>query len=120
MVLADTSVWVRHFREGFKDFSGLLEHGGIFMHPFVLGELACGRLNPRKEILDNLGGLQMIEVATEREVLAFIDAHRLMGAGLGYIDMHLLASSKLAGAPIWTLDSALQKSAQSLGICYKD
>ena len=98
----------------------MLEQGQVLLHPFVLGELACGRLNPRKEILEDLAGLPKPEIASDDEVLKFIEAHRLMETGLGYIDAHILASTLLTGAMIWTLDSALKRAANKLGICFKE
>jgi predicted nucleic acid-binding protein len=117
MVLADTSVWVNHFRGRDNLLVGALERGEILMHPFVLGELACGNLKNRHELLGLLSGLPSAPVATDYETLQFIERHRLMGAGLGYIDVHLLASTTL-GAPagLWTTDRRLAEAARKLKI----
>ena len=114
MVLVDTSVWISHLRDGNPDLMMLLNNGDAACHPFIIGELACGNIRNRKEILGLLESLPISEKAVHREVLEFIDINELMGKGLGYIDMHLLASSILSGFPIWTLDKALYKMAVKL------
>ncbi len=118
MVLVDTSVWVEHFRRGLPELAKLLDTGSVVCHPFVLGELACGNLQNRRAILDLLQVLCLCPVATHEEVLSFLEAHHLMGRGLGYIDMHLLASAKLSGISLWTLDRALKAAAFHLDVAY--
>jgi hypothetical protein len=118
VVLADTSVWISHFRDGNAEFSRCLEEGDVAIHPFVIGELACGKLHPRREILDLLRTMSGAVVASDDEVLSFIEAHRLMGTGLGLVDAHLLASAKLTGAALWTLDAPLRLAARKLGVEY--
>ena len=98
MVLVDTSVWVDHLRQGDAILASLLEAGEVSCHPFVVGELACGAIRNRSQILRLLLALPTLAKADDDEVLAFIDRHRLMGSGLGLIDVHLLASCLLAGA----------------------
>ena len=118
MVLVDTSVWVEHFRRGVPELARLLDGGLVVCHPFVLGELAGGNLKNRREILELLQTLCTCPAATHEEVLSFIEAHHLMGRGLGYIDTHLLASAKLSGIPLWTLDRSLSTSAYDLHMAY--
>jgi len=118
MVLVDTSVWVEHFRRGLPELVRLLDAGSVVCHPFVLGELACGSLKNRREILELLQTLCTGPVATHEEVLSFIEAHHLMGHGLGHIDMHLLASAKLSGIPLWTFDRPLMAAASGLTVAY--
>jgi predicted nucleic acid-binding protein len=120
MVLVDTSVWVEHFRRGLPELARLLDAGLVVCHPFVLGELACGNLKNRREILELLQTLCTCPVASHQEVLSFIEANHLMGQGLGYIDVHLLASAKLSGVPLWTLDRPLRTAASSLNVAYDD
>jgi len=115
MVLADTSVWVSHLREGEERLAGLLDEGVVCCHPFVIGELACGNLNNRAEILSLLSALPAAEVLDHDEVLAFIDANHLMGMGLGYVDVHLLGSAVLSGISLWTADRRLAQAASALG-----
>ena len=116
MILVDTSVWVDHLRHGSGRLRGLLEEGQILCHPFVIGELACGRLRNREEVLALLHELPRAPRVSEEEVLAFIENHRLMGQGLGLIDVHLLAAAMLAGVSIWTEDRALRRAAHDLGV----
>lgn len=115
MVLADTSVWVEFLRAKNPRLKALLEGGEILGHPFVAGELACGNLVRRGEILGFLRSLPQAIVAEHEEALRFLETHRLTGLGLGYVDIHLLASSRLSGAPLWTRDHALARAAESLG-----
>ncbi len=119
MVLVDTSVWVEHFRETHADLADLLTDGGVACHPFVVGELACGNLKNRAEILSLLEALPLVAVAEHEEVLAFIGSQSLMGKGLGYVDVHLLASVALSQLPIWTLDKKLDRVAEILGLNYR-
>lgn len=116
MILVDTSVWAAHFRSGRRDLSTLLEQQQVLGHPFVIGELACGRLPHRAQALADLAQLPAAPVAVQDEVLELIDRHRLMGTGLGWVDAHLLASSFLARAPLWTLDRTLGAHARRLGV----
>ena len=118
MILADTSVWIDHFRRGHPRLSELLEEGSVLCHPFVVGELACGNLQNRNEILDLLQALPIAQVAEHFEVLRFIEDQQIMGRGLGWIDTHLLVSAKLSGCPIWTLDKPLAKAAERLGAAF--
>lgn len=118
MVLVDTSVWVAHFRFDNSRLKSLLKNGKVACHPFIVGELACGRLQNRKEILSLLRMLPAATQAEHEEVLHLIESHRLMGLGLGYVDMHLLASSLLSGIPLWTEDKQLRKAALKLEVCF--
>lgn len=113
-MLVDTSVWVEHFRHGDAALSALLEQGEAECHPFIIGELACGSLRRRSEVLVLLRALPPVPVAEHDEVLAFIERHRLMGRGIGWIDAHLLASAKLAQSSLWTHDRRLSLVAQAL------
>ena len=107
MVLVDTSVWVEYLRWGDNGLDALLADGEVICHPFVIGELACGNLEPRSEILNLLQRLPLGVRAGDDEVLEFIESFGLMGRGLGYIDMHLLMSAMLTGLPLWTVDKRL-------------
>ena len=117
MMLVDTSVWVDHLRKGDRGLAALLTASNVLMHPLVIGELACGNLSKREQILALLKDLPRIAVATDDEVLFFIERHTLMGQGLGYVDVHLLASVALHGtAKMWTRDKGLRAAADSLGL----
>jgi predicted nucleic acid-binding protein len=116
MVLVDTSVWVAHLRDDLPKLRGLLQKGEVICHPMIVGELACGNLKNRGEILELLAELPLADVAGHDEVLGFIERHRLMGKGLGYIDMHLLASALISGCLFWTKDQKLKATAKTVNI----
>jgi hypothetical protein len=116
VILADTSVWVDHLRAGDKTLAALLDAGMVLVHPFVIGELALGNLRQREIVLKALADLPHASVATDAEVLHFIERHALSGRGIGYVDAHLLAAVKLtAGAELWTNDKRLHGVAVQLG-----
>jgi predicted nucleic acid-binding protein len=114
MVLVDTSVWVEHLRSGTIGLEALLNDGQVVCHPFIIGELACGTLKNRTIILSLLQDLPMASIADDEEVIQFIGDHKLMGKGLGYIDIHLLMSSMLTGIPLWTIDKRLHEVSLTL------
>ena len=116
VTLVDTSVWVHHFRHGNPRMAQLLTDGEVLGHPFVVGELACGFLTKREDVLSLLSNLPALDVADHADVLRLIDAQRLFGRGLGWIDVHLLTAAVLAGVRIWSLDRALARAARGLGI----
>ena len=118
MVLVDTSVWVAHLREGAVGLDALLNEGHVLCHPFVIGELACGNLKNRIEILSLLQALPAAVRAEHEEVMHFIVEHGLMGKGLGYVDAHILVAAALTQAPLWTFDKKLQESSSRLGLSY--
>jgi predicted nucleic acid-binding protein len=115
-VLTDTSVWIEHLRRGSVMLTDHLTRGDVWSHPFVIGELACGRLTRRAEILHLLAALPQAPVLDHLEVLAFVDAQELAGRGIGWIDAHLLASARLARIPLWTLDRRLAAAARRLSL----
>jgi predicted nucleic acid-binding protein len=117
VILVDTSVWVDQLREGDKVLIGLLEAGMVLGHPFVIGELALGGLRQREVVLNTLADLPHAAIATDPEVLHFIDRHALSGSGIGYVDVHLLAAVRLtAGAMLWINDRRLRAVAVALNL----
>ena len=118
MVLVDTSVWVSHLRDGNAELANLLNDGRVLCHPLIVGELACGNLKNRAVILSFLQLLPMSIEAEHDEVLSFIENNRLMGKGMGYVDVHLITSAVLTGVPVWTLDKKLAQAADGLYIKY--
>lgn len=118
MVLVDTSVWITHLRSGVPELVALLNDGYVACHRAVIGELACGNLKNRDEILSLLGALPIVQDVEDDELLQFIENFSLMGKGLGYIDMHLLASAVMEKMPLWTLDKRLDETARKLGVRY--
>ncbi len=107
MILVDTSVWVEHLRHGLPRLATFLQEGEVLIHPWVIGELACGTLRNRSEVLELLQGLPTATVASDAEVLLLIERDRLMGRGIGYVDAHLLASARLNHCRLWTQDRRL-------------
>ncbi|MBA3473093.1 MAG: type II toxin-antitoxin system VapC family toxin [Rubrobacter sp.] len=121
MILVDTSVWVDHLRSGEPALATALEAGRVLMHPFVLGELACGNLKNRSEVLRLLGDLPAAPTATDPEALGLIERRALMGRGVGYIDVHLLASAALASVGrLWTRDRRLAAVAAELELAFDE
>ncbi len=116
MILVDTSIWVDYLRKRNSRLAELLNAGEVLRHPFVVGELACGNLRNRDEVISLLTELPAATVATHHETLAFLETRRLMGRGLGYVDLHLLASAALDRATLWTLDKRQDRLAESLGL----
>lgn len=116
MILVDTSVWIGHLRTGEPALAATLDRMGVLGHVFVRGELACGKLYRRREILGLIDELPQAPVATDQEVLDLVERNSLMGRGIGYVDAHLLASALLAGARLWTLDARLTNVARKLGV----
>jgi predicted nucleic acid-binding protein len=111
-MLVDTSVWIDHFRRHDSRLAALLDQGQVECHPFVVGELACGWLRQRDEILTLLRVLPEVPIAEHDEAMAFVERHRLSGTGLGWIDVHLLASAHLARTSLWTADRRLRTAAR--------
>jgi len=115
-VLVDTSVWINHFRRSNDDLEYFLAQGSVSIHPFVIGELACGSLKNRDEVISLLSALPAVPVATHDEVMRFVDAAKLYGTGVGWIDAHLLASARLAHESLWSADRPLRLAAIRLGL----
>ncbi len=117
MILVGSSVWVDHLRSGDATLARMLDNGRVIAHPFVVGELALGSLGQRELILTAMQDLPQAVVASDTEVLRFINQQALYGLGIGYVDAHLLASVRLtAGGSLWTRDKRLQAVADRLGV----
>jgi predicted nucleic acid-binding protein len=116
MILADSSVWIDYFREGLPELAEHLRRSVVVMHPFVVGELACGNLSNRDATLELLQQLRSVTVAEHDEVLSFIRARKLYARGIGYVDAHLLAAVAIEGCQLWTKDKRLHAMAATLGV----
>ena len=120
MILVDTSVWIDHLNKEVAPLVEALETEDVLIHPFIIGELACGEIRKRHEFLDLLSTLPSSAIATDDDVLLFIENHRLMGKGIGYIDAHLLASVTLTDATrLWTRDKRLVTIAEQLRLGFE-
>jgi len=118
-VLVDSSVWIHHFRYGLPQLDALLQQNSVCIHPMVTGEIACGTPPERKRLLADLAALPSIQHASDQQVLNFIDRENLYGQGCGWVDMHLLAATRLTPrARLWTLDKRLAALAQRLAVEY--
>ena len=122
MVLVDTSVWIRFLaaREPFaRGLDALLEREEVLAHEMVLGELLVGDRGGREALLASCERLPVAATIPHREVVEFVRARRLPGRGIGWIDAHLLASTLVAGARLWTADGPLGAAATALGVSYR-
>ena len=119
MILADTSVWIDHLRSENGELADLLSSNEMLIHPMVIGELACGNIRNRANVLNRLGRLPMATVVSENDVLSFIEDYQLMGRGIDYVDVHLLASTWMTDfAQLWTRDRRLMTAATDLNIAW--
>lgn len=119
MVLVDTSVWIAHFRKADPVLKNLLENSDVACHPLVVGELACGSLHNRAEILALLHELPMLPVLEDDEALYIIERRHLWGKGLGIVDVHLFGSALASDAKLWTLDKNLHSEAARAKISFE-
>ncbi len=118
MILVDTSVWIDHLRHRNPQLVRLLELNMVFVHPWVIGELACGNLRKRAELLEHLSNLTHVTQATDSEVMELIERNKLYGRGLGWVDFHLLASALISHCPLWTMERRLSTVACDLDAAF--
>jgi predicted nucleic acid-binding protein len=116
VILVDTSVWISHLRQADAELKRLLLEELVFMHPFIVGELACGNLPNRSRLLLDFASIERVSTAQAEEVLILVDVNRIYGRGLGWTDVNLLASALLHKCALWTLDNALRKAAVDVGV----
>lgn len=120
MILIDASVWIEYFRGREETLARLLEADHVLVHPFVIGEIACGNLADRGRLFSMMRALPALPVASDSEVLYFIEQNSLMGRGIGYIDFHLLTSTALTPlTQLWTRDKRLKEAAEALNLAYQ-
>lgn len=119
MVLVDSSIWIDHFRRSNANLVELLNGTFVLMHPHVLGELACGNLKDRRQILNAFHALPSAKTASHREVMQMVEQRKLWGNGIGWVDANLLASALLEGSRLWTRDERLNRLCEDAGIAFK-
>ncbi len=118
MILVDTNIWINHFRKSDPELVTRLNLGSVACHPFIIGELACGNMKNREELLKLFHSLPSVSVVDQDEYLDFVESRNLMGKGLGFVDIHLLASALLEGIAFWTADRKLAEAAKDLAISF--
>ena len=116
MILVDTSVWIEYLNRDRELLEHLIAADEVLIHPFVIGELACGGLPAREQVMKELHEMPRSPVASEPDTLDFIERNRLMNTGLNYIDVHLLAAASSAKTPLWTFDRKLRTAALGLNL----
>ncbi len=119
MILVDTAVWIDHFRKNNSQLKVVLAQGLVATHPLIIGELACGNFKQRDNILSWLRDLPTADPVNHDEILYFIEERRLMGLGIGIVDIHLLASAIISNFPLWTIDKRLRVVAKQLDVHYE-
>ena len=118
MILVDTSVWINHLRSSESHLEKLLFDGEVMCHTHIIGELACGNIKNRREIISLLHALPMAPQFEFNEYLYFIDKNQLNGRGIGFVDIHLLASAQLGQVKLWTVDKRLKTTATEFDLNY--
>jgi predicted nucleic acid-binding protein len=116
VTLVDTSVWVNHLRHGDARLAQLLTDNGAGLHPFVQGEIAAGNLKNRAATLGYLALLPQAAIAPEGEVHRLLESRRLWGTGLGWVDLHVLASAMISAWNLYTVDRRMKEAAEAMGI----
>jgi predicted nucleic acid-binding protein len=119
-VLIDTSIWIDHLRRGDRHLVALLRQNRVLMHPAILGELACGVIPQREQFLLLWLALPRVAKVSFEEAWSLLEHRMLWGRGLGWTDIHLLASTLISGNILWTRDRALRDTAQQLSILLED
>ena len=116
-VLADTSVWIDHFRSPDPQLIAGVAAGWIACHDFILAELALGSVPDRQRLLAALSALPTVQPVSTTALLAFIEQNDLPAKGIGFVDAHLLAAVSQSGSTrLWTRDKRLAQQAERLGL----
>lgn len=118
-IIADSSIWIDHINKGDAELTAQLKRRRIALHPMIIGEVALGSIANRRIVLDELHALPQAKPASHAEVMAMIEWLRLFNRGIGYVDVHLLASTRqLPNGRLWTRDKQLHAQAEQLGVAY--
>jgi len=118
-VIADSNVWIHHWRETNRLLEGMVEVGEILTHPLIIGELAMGTLRNRKSTLWDMTRLGRPPLATDAETLQMVEARCLWGRGIGWNDAKILASVVIGGCLLWTRDRRLDEIAKEVGVAWR-
>jgi hypothetical protein len=121
MVLVDTSVWIRFLRNQapyVEEVARLLDAGEVAGHDLIYGELLTGDSGGRTRLLADYARMRHVPTIHHGEVVEFVRARRLHGCGVGWIEVHLLASAIVAGVDLWTADHRLSLLAGNLGVAF--
>lgn len=117
-ILADTSVWITHFKKELPEFIDILNAGKVILHPFIIGELACGGLQKKQDIFKLIESMPQTVCLEHEEIMSLIEAHEFSNQGIGYVDVHLIGSCLLSDNLLWTYDKALKKVAKKMKLHY--
>lgn len=121
MVLVDTSIWIR-FLSGREPYATrldeLLSRDDVAGHDFVYGELLIGDRGGRVKLLAAYAQMQQAPAVGHLEAVEFVRVRKLLGRGLGWIDVHILASAVLARLDLWTADSRVAAAAEEVGVAF--
>ena len=118
-VLVDSSFWIDHLAGKTTPLEQLLKIRRVALHPMVIGEIAMGSLRNRNRLIGELQKLPKVPVATNPEVMAFVEWHKLFSTGIGFVDAHLLAAATMTdNATLLTKDGRLHAQAERLGVAY--
>ena len=119
-ILVDTSVWINHIKSKNENLAEILERGIVRTHPLIIGEMACGTLNNRKQTLAMFNKMMQVKQANSTEVLTFIENEKLYGHGCGVVDITILASTIITpDTELWTADKQLIALAERFEVMYK-
>lgn len=120
MILVDTGIWIDHLRGSRSALDGLLDEGRVLKHPWVFGELLLGGLSQTGGTRTEYPRLPQATIASDAEIATAIEAHRLSGSGIGYVDAGLVTSTLLTrDALLWAKDAKLRAVAERIGIAYR-
>jgi len=122
MVLVDTSVWIRFLANRAPyaiELDRLLGLDEVTGHELVYGELLIGDRGGRGKLLAAYEHMHQASVVPHPDVVAFVRHRNLHGRGVGWIDIHLLASAIVGRLQLWTADPRFAAVARDLGIAYQ-